>query len=197
MEVREIQRIAAVLKGVGEPSATSCPRFPLAFSLALSLALALTFCSGVAKSQPVSTKVSTAEQAAREDDRLLILRNELKKSEALVESLAKRRAERLAASDMVAADEAENDRIRVLSDIAGIKREIASTRPTASPPEAGSSTAGVRVGTAKPVQPKTEKAAPWWDVYGKSGRATASGSDTSAQASRPTSARFEPSHRME
>ncbi len=148
-------------------------------------------------SQPVSTKVSTAEQAAREDDRLLILRNELKKSEALVESLAKRRAERLAASDIVAADEAESDRIRVLSDIAGIKREIAATQPAPSPTQPRAPTAGVRALAAQPVQPKTEKAAPWWDVYGKSGRADAAVSGPSAQASRPTSARFEPSHRME
>ena len=139
-------------------------------------------------------KVSSAEQSARENDRLLVLRSELKKSETLVESLARRRAERLAASDMAAADEAEGDRIRALSDIAGIKREIAATTAPTRASAPPSSTSAV---TAKPAQPRTEKVAPWWDVYGKPRRADTAGPDVSAQASGPTPARLEPQRRME
>ncbi|MEJ8851878.1 hypothetical protein [Variovorax rhizosphaerae] len=186
MQVRVVQRIAAVLKGLGKPSAASCPLVALSVSIALV--------SGAATSQPSSSmKVSSAEQSARENDRLLVLRSELKKSEALVESLARRRAERLAAADVAAADEAENDRIRVLSDIAGIKREIAATPAASAPP----GSAGAVAVTAKPAQPKAEKVAPWWDVYGKPRRADTAGPDVSAQASGPAPARLEPHRRME
>ncbi|MEJ8859579.1 hypothetical protein WKW79_33810 [Variovorax robiniae] len=189
MQVRVIQRIAAVLKGVEEPSATSCWLIALAVSIALG--------SGAAASQPLSTKVSTAEQSSRENDRLLILRNELRKSEALVESLARRRAERFAASDVAAADEAENDRIRVLSDVAGLKREIAGTQPAAAATPATAPTGDARAAAVRPARTRAERVAPWWDVYGKSRRADSAGSKDSAQASGAAPTRLEPHRRME
>lgn len=142
-------------------------------------------------------KVSVGEQSTRESERLVILRNELKKSAALVESLVRRRAERLAASDVAAADEAESDRIRALGDIAGLKREIAATQPAAAATPAAAPMGDARAVAARPAQSKAERVAPWWDVYGKPRRADTAGSDVSAQASGPGPTRLEPHRRME
>ena len=112
MRVRNLQRIAAVLKGCRKPSVSAC------------VCGALFLFAGTSTAQPAPAVVSPTEQSTRDVERLRILRDELEKSEALVESLGRRRAERLAVSDTVAADEAEEGRVRALSDIAGIKREI-------------------------------------------------------------------------
>lgn len=108
------------------------------------------------------------QQAARNNDRIEILREELRKSEVQLEGLMRRKAERLAASDLKAATEAEEQHIRTLGDIAAIRREIASAsraaaqttavRPMAIQAAKHPSAAGKRVAPA-----------PWWDVYG-SGR---------------------------
>ena len=115
--------------------------------------------------------VSASEQSARDDERLRILRDELRKSEALVETLARRKAERLAMADKVAADDAEEGRLRALGDIAALKREIAGTRPTAdAPPKATPPASGSHAAPVRPAQPKpqpVQPTMPWWDVYGK------------------------------
>lgn len=113
--------------------------------------------------------ITASEQSARDSDRMEILRQELKKSETQLESLVRRRAEHIAASDMKAANEADEQHARLLGDIAGLKREIASVsrapgsatalkpvgaRPAESRPSAGRDTAPVR----------------WWDVYSPGSR---------------------------
>jgi len=169
MQVRTLRRIGVVLKGWRKAPASAglCAAF---FLVILPLA-------EPAAAQPVATVatvVSASEQSARDDERLRILRDELRKSETLVEALARRKAERLAMADKVAADEAEEGRLRALGDIAALKREIAGTRPTAdastkaAPPASGSHAAPVRSAQPKPppVQP-AQPTTPWWDVYGK------------------------------
>ncbi|SDZ70553.1 hypothetical protein SAMN05518854_114129 [Variovorax sp. YR266] len=117
-----------------------------------------------------SHAVAASEQSARDNERMEILRQELKKSEEQMEGLVRRRAERIAASDMQAANEAEEQHARVLRDIAAIKREMASTslgtgRAAALRPVAG------RPAESSPSASKGTAPMPWWDVYG-SGRRT-------------------------
>ena len=115
-----------------------------------------------------SQSVAPHQQAARDHERVEILREELRKSEAQLEGLARRRAERLAASDLEAATEAEEQHVRTLGDIAAIQREIASashaaTKTTAAKPVAVRAASGPSAG-------KRAAPAPWWDVYGGSRR---------------------------
>ena len=123
----------------------------------------------LAQAGPASSRViAPLEQTARDHDRIEVLRQELKKSEEQLESLVRRKAERLAASDMQAATEAEDQRARTLGDIASLKREIASTSHVA-----GQTTVvkpfAARPAQSHPVSGKGMAPAPWWDVYG-SGR---------------------------
>lgn len=113
---------------------------------------------------PQGRVVTPAEQAARDDDRIEILRQELKRSGAQLEDLARRKAERLAASDMQGANEAEEQRTRTLSDIAGLERELASK------PRLAGITAVVKPSAARTASShiiSAKDSAPWWDVYGK------------------------------
>ncbi|WP_052810568.1 hypothetical protein [Variovorax paradoxus] len=102
-------------------------------------------------------------QAVRDDDRVEILRQELKRSEEQLQSLVRRKAERLIANDMQGANESEAQRLRTLDDIAGLKREIGMTSAVAG-----------RAIALKPPAPQAKNRptlnmdaaqAPWWDVY--------------------------------
>jgi len=137
--------------------------------------------------------VSSVEQASRDDERLRVLRDELRKSEALIESLAKRRAERLAVADHVAVQEAEEERVRALSDVAGLKREIAATRLTG---ESAKATPSAIAQTARTARPKVEPGAHWWDVYSKASR-TGPLPGSSPQPPAATAAQTNPTRRME
>ncbi|WP_298703871.1 hypothetical protein [uncultured Variovorax sp.] len=115
--------------------------------------------------------VPAAEQRARDSDRIEVLRQELKKSEEQLALLARRKAERLAASDARGAAEAEEQHSRVLSDVAALKRELGiatdriAEKPTSS---AGADKAqparDARFATRQPASPSTP---PWWDVYSR------------------------------
>jgi hypothetical protein len=123
--------------------------------------------------------VAPPEQLARDDDRVKVLRQELKKSEEQLESLTRRKAERMAASDLQAVNEAEDQHLRTLSDITALKREIASVSAVA-----GQSQKSMPVG-AQAIQhhPRTGKGtapSPWWDVYGSGPRAGLPASDSPA-----------------
>ena len=186
MRVRTLQCIDAVLRGWRRPStwARAC--------IALSLFVAI----GPASAQLAPTVVSAADQSSRDDERLRVLRDELKKSEALVESLAKRRAERLTVADTVAADEADEQRIRALSDIASIKREIAAASTSGKAPlatMANNPTASV----LKSAQPKPQPTRPWWDVYGKARRGDTTIPVSSAQPPGSAAAQTSSTRRME
>ncbi|MDQ0080208.1 uncharacterized small protein (DUF1192 family) [Variovorax boronicumulans] len=127
-------------------------------------------CALWAQAEPGASQViGPQQQAARDHDRIAILREELGKSQAQLEDLARRKAERLAASDMQAATEAEAQRVRTIGDIAAIQREIASTSRTsaqtaAAKPMAAQATKGP-ASAGKRAAPT-----PWWDVYGGSRR---------------------------
>lgn len=136
-------------------------------------------CSTFAQSAGTPQHVVPAvQQAARDSDRVEILRQELKKSEALLESLAHRTAQRLAAADPAGANESEAQRARTASDIAGLKRELAavtrSAEATPVPPELAkaASSASSSPPAKAPTQARTQvqSPAPWWDVYGKARR---------------------------
>jgi len=111
-----------------------------------------------------SQSVGPHQQAARDHERVEILREELRKSQAQLEGLARRRAERLAASDLEAATEAEEQHVRTLGDIAAIQREIASASRAATQTTATKSVA-VRAASGSSAGKRTAPA-PWWDVYG-------------------------------
>lgn len=122
-----------------------------------------------AQVQPDAAQVvNPQQQATRDHDRLEILREELKKSQARLEDLTRRKAERLAASDPKAATEAEEQHARTLGDIAAIQREIAfAAHPPTQPP----TVKPTAVQVAKSPSTSTRAAqAPWWDVYGISRR---------------------------
>lgn len=118
-----------------------------------------------AQSRPASAQaIAAAGQETRDQERIDILRQELKKSEEQLESLARRRAERLALSDMQAVREADEQHARLLGDIAALQRETASalrdagralpTKPIVAP------------GRHRAIAGWTEAPRPWWDVYG-------------------------------
>ncbi|MDQ0038598.1 hypothetical protein J2W30_006385 [Variovorax boronicumulans] len=118
-----------------------------------------------AQTMPEASQVVGAQQqAGRDRERLEILREELRKSEAQLEALERRRAERLAASDMQAAAEAEAQRIRTLADIEAIRREIASASRAAQTTAVQRVAVQAAKGTSAPSGRATP--APWWDVYG-------------------------------
>lgn len=129
-------------------------------------------CAALAQPSTAAHTIAAAEQAARDSDRVEILRQELRKTEALLETLARRKAERLAASDSSAVTEAEEQHARTLADIAGLKRELASAMRTATPTTAQTPTGVVgKPGAERSPAPKASAALPWWDVYGKGRRA--------------------------
>jgi hypothetical protein len=131
-----------------------------------------------------------AEQAARDSERVKILRQEMKQSEALLETLARRRSERLAAADVEAANEAEEERGRTLSDIAGLKRELAAATRAAAPPPSGAEAAVTTKAPSVGPPPRPAKSpppAPWWDVYSKARRAEAPSTIPSPVSSSPVS----------
>lgn len=186
MQVHVLQRIGVVLKDWRKAPVTAC------------LCVVFLLLAKPAGAQPVATVVSASQQSARDGERLRILRDELRKSEALVESLAKRKAERLAVADQVAADEAEEGRLRTLGDIAALNREIAGTRSSAdalakaAPPASSPHPAPVR-----PASPKPTPTTPWWDVYGKARRADTPASVPYAQPPGSTAARTDSTLHME
>lgn len=129
-------------------------------------------CAAQAQPSTAAHTIPAAEQAARDSDRVEILRQELKKSEALLETLGRRKAERLAASDPSGVTEAEEQHARTLADIAGLKRELASAMRTATPTTAQTPAgAAGKPATERSRAPKASAAPPWWDVYGKGRRA--------------------------
>lgn len=112
--------------------------------------------------------IAPLEQAALDNDRVELLRHELRKSQEQLENLVRRKAERLAAQDMEAVTEAEEQRVRTLGDIASLKREIASASAVAGPSEAGKPSS-LQAARRRRVSDETTAPAPWWDVY-RSGR---------------------------
>ena len=134
--------------------------------------------------RPASMVIGAHEQAARDSDRVRILQDELAREQAA--EAAKRRAAHLAASDMQAAEQDEQAQRRATENIAALQRELdAALR---SPSVANTPTARVSVrAAAKPATSTTDTDAPWWDVYAKPRRASASGTARPLML-RPTSA---------
>ena len=130
---------------------------------------------GAGHSRYASRRDSGRASGTRRCERLRILREELRQSEQAIEALAKRRAERLAASDAVGADEAQGQRARLLEDIDALKREIGTAQPHAGlPAPLASNAATLPVAEAKPATVKhAPPAARWWDVYTRATPASA------------------------
>ncbi|MDM0108033.1 hypothetical protein QTH97_24000 [Variovorax sp. J22R24] len=134
-------------------------------------------CANGALAQAASSAqrfVIPAHQVARDNDRIEILRQELYRSETLLEALAHRMAERLAASDATGAADAEEQLRRTREDIVGLQRELAIvTRPAGSKTSGGAVAVPRATPTASPsaTPPTTPRITPWWDVYGKGRRA--------------------------
>ena len=132
----------------------------LAWLLGTSVALA-----GSTQAQESPRRVvAQSEQLARDNDRILILRQELARSEAWLQTLARRKTERSAVAHEEGADDVEAQRRRTLEDIAGLRRELASASRAAD--------ATRRPRPAAPSVPAPSPA--WWDVYGRGPRAAPS-----------------------
>jgi hypothetical protein len=185
MQARALHRIGVVVNGWRKPPAVVC----------LSISLLLPH-AGRAIAEPSQNVVGAAEQSARDDERLRILRDELKKSEALVETLGRRKAERLAVSDITGADEAEEQRVRALSDVAGLKREIGAPRPSSAAPKAVTASPAPAL-PAKASSTKAQPSTPWWDVYGKANRGDKPAPLSFAKPSGATDAHLDPTRRLE
>jgi hypothetical protein len=135
------------------------------FSLHVFACLMVPASTPLAQTGPAASHViAPIEQVARDDDRLEILRHELKKLEEQLHGLARRKAERLAAHDMEAATEAEEQRVRTLGDIAALKREIGLAAAAAGPSTAVKPSA-FDTARGRPVSAKGMAPPPWWDVY--------------------------------
>ena len=123
-----------------------------------------------AQAEPgTSQVVGPQQQAARDHDRIEILRDELRKSQAQLEDLVRRKTERLAASDTQAATEAEAQRVRTLGDIAALQREIAAASRTSTQIAVVEAMAA-HVNKSPASAGKRAAPTPWWDVYGSSRR---------------------------
>lgn len=179
MEVRELPSTATVLNRRA--------RVPMAVCLGAVLGVP----AGAAAS-PAAMVVAPAQQAARDDERLRILRDELRRTEALAAQLAQRHAERLAAGDAAGADDAQAQRVRALGDIAGLEREITGLRPSSVGLKPFPSAAPSRsAGAPRPVH--RSPPAPWWDVY----RARRGEATDSLSHARPPGAAAGSTDRME
>lgn len=127
-------------------------------------------CVSWAQAQPAASQlVGPQQQAARDHDRIAILREELRKSQAQLEDLVRRKTERLAASDTQAATEAETQRVRTLGDIAALRREIAAASRTSTQTAVVEAMAAQSTKAPSPAG-KHAASTPWWDVYGGSRR---------------------------
>lgn len=138
------------------------------WSLGVPVVAALAFLAApaLAQGQGVSLAVSAPEQAARDDDRMRILRAELAQESRALEDQTKRKAERLAANDRGGVQESEQAVARHTENIAALRREI----DQASQPGRARSAPATATRRA-PVTASTVVAgaanAPWWDVYGR------------------------------
>lgn len=133
-------------------------------------------CAALAQPSTAAHTVAAVEQATRDSDRVEILRQELRKSEALLETLARRKAEHnaggQAASDASGVTEAEEQHARTLVDIASLKRELASAMRMTTPTTAQTPVwAAGKPATKRSPAPKALAGPPWWDVYSKGRRA--------------------------
>ncbi len=142
-------------------------------ALAAVVGLSTSFASAAGPAEATTQRVvPVAEQRARDSDRVEVLRQELNKSEDLLASLARRKAERLAAADAKGAAEAEDQHSRTLNDVAALKRELGAAANQAGQTDAEASPtkavkASVRAAAPAAMKTPAPPAAPWWDVYGR------------------------------
>lgn len=161
--------------------------------LAAVVGLSTSFASAADPAQATTQRVvPVAEQRARDSDRVEVLRQELKKSEDLLASLARRRAERLAAADAKGAAEAEDRHNRTLNDVAALRRELGAAANQAGPTDAEASPARAVQASVRAAAPAAMKApsppsAPWWDVYGRERAPTAPTSSPTPISQAPAS----------
>ena len=120
--------------------------------------------------EPGRRVVGPAEQQARDNERTAILREELARSEARLQTLAGGRTEHTTGSGREVVDELEDQRRRTLEDIAALRRELAI----------GSHAAGSAVRHRPAAANMPVPAAAWWDVYGKAPNAAPSARPTSS-----------------
>lgn len=171
---------------------TSGWRFAFA-ALAAVVGLSTSFASAAGPAEATTQRVvPIAEQRARDSDRVEVLRQELKKSEDLLASLARRKAERLAASDAKGAVEADDQHSRTLNDVAALKRELRAAANQADKTDAEASPARAVKASARAAPPTAMKApsppsAPWWDVYGRERSPTAPTSSSTPISQAPAS----------
>jgi len=101
------------------------------------------------------TTVARPVQAARDDERMRILRAELQRERALATDATRRRAERHTAGDGQGARDAEQQQLRATDNVVALQREIVAAERGANPPRR-------HAGTAPGARPTAVR---WWDVY--------------------------------
>ena len=167
-----------VLKGWSRPSRVGCLALLLFFACGPVAAADPSLLGAPPDGRPDDRpRVTGVEQAARDSERVRILRAEWTHTRQAADALAKRRAERLAARDAAGVDEAGAQRARALQDLGALGRGVGAAQRSAprasqtaaqAPAPVGSSTAAPATAEASPVRaarilPTTR----WWDVYSR------------------------------
>jgi len=172
-------------QATGESRPALLPRLRTVVTLAVQATL---LCAHALPSSP--HRVAPAVQASRDSERVEILREELRKAEAQLQSLTRRPEERTAASAPLAASEADAQRLRTLQDITALRREIASATFEA-PGSAAARPTTARPDSHRAGADKRPASTPWWDVY-RSRRPEASAANLSASGQDARGARPDP-----
>lgn len=129
---------------------------------------ALMLPSAMASAQTAGPSVPAQQQAARDGERLAILRDELARETRAAEEETRHRAERLAAHDPRGVEQSEQSLARHAQNLEALRREIDTaarqatapqTRPT--PPQASPARMPATTLARGSEEP------PWWDVYGR------------------------------
>lgn len=131
-----------------------------------------------------TTVVSPADQAARDNDRLRILDDELASETSALENLTRRRADRLAAGDAAGVADAEQALHRGASNVAALRREIAGVQRVPGTAAAPRPMPADVHATKHPAPAAATP--PWWDVYRRAPRDAAALSTTGQALSGPS-----------
>ena len=148
-------------------------RGAVALGVACASLLALPVAGATAQTSASRTVVTRSEQAARDDERVRILQEELAREQGNVAEAARRGAERLAMRDPRGVEEAEQAQRRAADNVAALRREIAGVGKSASYATPGPSPATPTARRVAPSQSTNDlTGAPWWDVYARTPQRT-------------------------
>jgi hypothetical protein len=149
-----------------------------ALGVACASLLAWPVAGATAQTSAERAVVTRSEQAARDDERVRILQEELTREQGMAADATLRRAERLAVRDPRGVQEAEQAQRRAADNMAALRREIEGAAKPAGAATSGTPAEGLAIPAARRAAPspsaKDPTDAPWWDVYARAPRQTQS-----------------------